>query len=551
MTRRMFMSPTASPMSPLWVLVVCSLWMAGPGNWVLWRKLAQLGLLQGVGGAAFAVALGVMLAAALAALMALLAWRLTLKPAATLLLVATAAGSHFMGSYGVVIDPGMMRNVLETDLHEARALVDVRLLLALVLLAGLPAWWLWRQPLAPRRFGRALWQNAATVGAALLVLLAAGLASFQPLASSMRNHKDLRYLFNPLNSVYALARDVGLPRANAATPIEPLGADAQVASAVSAARAPLLVLVLGETGRSGNFGLNGYARDTTPELAREAVVSFRNAWACGTSTAVSVPCMFSGLGREQFKPDAAQRAEGLLDVLQHAGLAVLWLDNQSGCKGVCDRVPHAATCPQGDCLDDVMLAGLDERLAALDPARRARGTVIVMHQIGSHGPAYHLRSGPAQKRFMPECTAASLTACSREAIVNAYDNSIAATDHALALTIRWLKARGDAPTAMVYVADHGESLGENNLFLHGMPYAIAPEVQKRVPWVTWMSPAWQRESGVDLACLASRRDEMLTHDGYFHSVLGLMGVHTRVYQRTLDAYAPCRAEGVASARASG
>jgi lipid A ethanolaminephosphotransferase len=104
---------------------------------------------------------------------------------------------------------------------------------------------------------------------------------------------------------------------------------------------------------------------------------------------------------------------------------------------------------------------------------------------------------------------------------------------------------------MVYVADHGESLGENNLYLHGMPYAIAPEVQKRVPWVTWMSPAWQRESGVDWACLASRRDEMLTHDGYFHSVLGLMGVHTRVYQRTLDAYAPCRAEGVASARASG
>lgn len=532
---------TRRALSPLWVVGAASLWMAVPGNWVLWRRLAQLGLLQGVEGAAFAVAMAVMIAACLAVLLALLAWRYTFKPGVTLLLVATAVGSHFMGSYGVLIDPVMMRNVLQTDLHEARALVDGRLLLALGLLAGGPAWLLWRQPLAPRSMGRALWQNAAMLAGALLVLAAAIVAGFQPLASAMRNHKDLRYLLNPLNSVYALARETGLPQAHAATALVRVGEDARLAPVAAAARAPLLVLVLGETGRSGNFGLNGYARDTTPELSREALVSFRNAWSCGTSTAVSVPCMFSGFGREHFQPDAARRTEGLLDVLQHAGLAVLWLDNQSGCKGVCDRVPSASTCPQGDCLDEVMLAGLDARLATLDPARRARGTVIVMHQVGSHGPAYHLRSGAAQKRFLPECTAASLQACSREAIVNAYDNSIVATDHMLAQTIRWLQQRegAEGPTAIVYVADHGESLGENNLYLHGMPYAIAPEVQKRVPWITWLSPAWQRERGLDLGCLARRRDEPVSHDHYFHSVLGLMGVRTAVYRRTDDAYAAC------------
>lgn len=542
---------TRRAVSPLWLALACSAWMAVPGNWVLWRRLAQLGLLQGLGGAVLAVALAVMLTALLMALLALMAWRPTLKPVATLLLVAAAAGSHFMGSYGIVIDPGMMQNLLQTDLHEARALLDARLLLALALLAGVPAAWLWRQPVVPRPFGRALWQNAAAAAAALLMLAAAVLAGFQPLASAMRNHKELRYLLNPLNSVYAVARNVGLPQVHAATPLARLGEDARLLQPARPGEAPLLLLVLGETGRSGNFGLNGYARDTTPELAREAVASFRNAWSCGTSTAVSVPCMFSGLGRDGFTPDAARRAEGLLDVLQQAGLAVLWLDNQSGCKDVCNRVPHVATCPQGDCLDEVMLAGLDERLAALDPIRRARGTVLVLHQIGSHGPAYHLRSAAAQKRFLPECTASALQACSREAIVNAYDNSIAATDHMLALTIRWLKARGDAPTAMVYVADHGESLGENNLYLHGMPYAIAPEVQKRVPWITWLSPAWQREKGLDFACLAARRDEPISHDGYFHSVLGLMGVQTRVYRRTQDVYAPCRADAGASARASG
>jgi lipid A ethanolaminephosphotransferase len=537
--------------SPLWLVLACSLWMAVPGNWVLWRRLGQLGLLQGAAGAGLAVALAVMLTAALTALLALLAWRLTLKPAATLLLVAAATGSHFMGSYGLVIDPGMMQNVLQTDLHEARALVDGRLLLALAVLAGLPAWWLWRQPTAPRTVGGALWQNLAAAAAALLVLAAAVLAGFQPLASAMRNHKELRYLLNPVNSLYAVARNAGVPRSHGVTAPARVGEDAQAAQVALPGRPPLLVLVLGETGRSGNFGLNGYARDTTPELAREAVVSFRNAWSCGTSTAVSVPCMFSGLGQAHFTPDAARGAEGLMDVLHHAGLAVLWLDNQSGCKGTCDRVPHIATCPQGDCLDDVMLDGLDERLAALEPARRARGTVVVMHQIGSHGPAYHLRSAPAHKRFVPECTEASLQACSRAAIVNAYDNSIAATDHMLALTIGWLKARGDVPTAMLYVADHGESLGENNLYLHGMPDAIAPELQKRVPWVTWMSAAWQRATGIDPACLAGRRDDRISHDHYFHSVLGLMDVQTRVYRRALDAYAPCRADAVTSARAAG
>ncbi|HEY0818289.1 MAG TPA: phosphoethanolamine transferase domain-containing protein, partial [Rhizobacter sp.] len=349
---------TRRPVSPLWAVLLCSLWMAVPANWPLWQRLAQLGLVQGLGGAGLVVALAVMLTAAMTALLALLAWRPTLKPAATLLLVVAAGGSHFMGRYGVVIDPGMVQNVMQTDLHEARALVDVRLLLALVLLAGLPAWWLWRQPLGARRAGRALWQNGLAAAVALAVVVLVALAAFQPLASAMRNHKELRYLLNPLNTVYAVARNAGVPQAHAAAAPARLGEDAQLVQAAMAGRAPLLVLVLGETGRSGNFGLNGYARDTTPELAREAVVSFRDAWSCGTSTAVSVPCMFSALGRDQFSTEAARGSEGLLDVLQRAGLAVLWLDNQSGCKGVCDRVPHVATCPQGDCLDDVMLDGL-------------------------------------------------------------------------------------------------------------------------------------------------------------------------------------------------
>ncbi|HYE39431.1 MAG TPA: sulfatase-like hydrolase/transferase, partial [Ramlibacter sp.] len=283
--------------------------------------------------------------------------------------------------------------------------------------------------------------------------------------------------------------------------------------------------------------------------ARLGVVSFRNAWSCGTSTAASLPCMFSDLGQARYADGAGAR-EGLLDVLQRAGLAVLWIDNQSGCKGVCDRVPSGRpagdarrpACDAGECPDEVMLEGLDARIAALPRERVARGVVIVLHQMGSHGPAYHLRSPPAFKRFLPECRSAALQDCSRGEVLNAYDNSIAYTDWFLARAVEWLSRHdGDADTALLYVSDHGESLGEGNLYLHGMPYAIAPDVQKHVPWVSWFSPGFQQAASLSVDCLRRGSGARITHDSYFHSVLGLMQVRTRAYQASLDAYEGCRA----------
>ena len=233
-------------------------------------------------------------------------------------------------------------------------------------------------------------------------------------------------------------------------------------------------------------------------------------------------------------------------------MAVLWVDNQSGCKGVCARVPGVSTtaaaatstdpalCRDGECLDEIMLKRLDAQLAALPAERRALGTLVVLHQMGSHGPAYALRSPASIKRFGPECQSRSLLDCSRQEIVDAYDNSILYTDHFLAATVHWLEARrAQADTAMVYVADHGESLGENNLYLHGLPYAMAPDVQKRVPWITWLSPEFEARRHLSTRCLQRRADERVSHDNYFHSVLGLLDVQTAAYAPAFDAYAPC------------
>ena len=527
------------------IVGAAALWMAAAGNLALWHRLHTLDLLRGPHGALLGLALLLMLWAALTAVLSLFAWRRTLKPAIALLLAITALASHFMASYGVVVDAGMVTNALQTDVHEARALLDGPLLVSLLWLALLPIAALWGQGVRYAGAGRQLLRNLLLALGALGVLAAVVLASFQPLASLMRNHKDVRYLLNPLASVYALARVALAPLRHAPGPLVRIGEDATLASRQ---RPRILLLVLGETARSGNFSINGYGRPTTPELQREDIVSFRNAWSCGTSTAASLPCMFSDLTRANFDRSAGAR-ENLLDVLQRAGLAVLWIDNQAGCKGVCERVPHVAVvneppprfCADGECFDEAMLDGLDERLATLDPERARRGIVVLMHQMGSHGPAYHLRSPPGHKPFLPECQSANLQQCTAQSLINAYDNSIAYTDHFLAQAIGWLK-RHDATMdgALIYVADHGESLGEGNLYLHGMPYALAPDVQKRIPWLSWASAGFRRTTNLSMDCLRERSDLTVSHDNYFHAVMGLANVKTSVYRVSLDPYVGCR-----------
>jgi lipid A ethanolaminephosphotransferase len=537
-----------TPWNPLSVAALAALWMAAFANYPLWRALGALPEMASLRGVLFIVGFGVMVAAVTAASMALFAWRPTVKPVATVLLVAAAVGAHFMGSYGVVIDPTMMVNVLQTNPGEVRDLLSVRAFVTVALLAGVPAWWLWRTPLQAPGFVSQLIRNVLGIVAALLIVSVVFMASFAELASTMRGHKALRYLINPLNSVWSLAV-LGVERgARPKGPPLPIGLDASRA-ATPGAKPPLLLLVIGETARADHFALNGYPRATNPELSALPVLNFRDVSSCGTNTAASLPCMFSHLGRKGFEA-RGQDHENLLDLLQRAGLAVLWIDNQAGCKGLCERIPHTmadrpppadkSLCSEGDCLDEILVQGLDARLAALPQERRDKGIVVVMHQMGSHGPAYFKRSPPQRKPFQPECSTNVLQKCDRQALVNAYDNSIAYTDHVLAQDIAWLKQRAARyDTALLYVSDHGESLGENNVYLHGLPYALAPREQIHVPMLMWFSPAVA--GSLQSACLQAQRDLPWTHDNLFHTVIGMVGVKAAEYRAALDVLAACRA----------
>lgn len=536
-----------SPRHPLWLTTALALWLATVGNLPLWRSLWALPDLAGWRGGLFMVGTALFIAATLVLVLAPLSWPRLTKPLALLCLASAAGSSHFMLAYGVVIDPGMMANTLQTDAREVRDLLSLGLVWTLTWGLVIPAVWLLRQPVARLPWPRLLKHNLLAAGAALLVAGGLLVAGFQDLAPLMRNHKSLRYMVNPYNTWWSTARALAGPATMA--PLQMLGTDARLSPPTPTP--PLLVLVVGETARAANFSLGGYGRDTNPQLTRLAtegdLTYFSRVASCGTSTQASLPCMFSHMGREAFV-DSKDRFENLLDVLQHAGMAVLWVDNQSGCKGLCERVPNVETraltvpelCQEGECFDEVMLHGLDERIAALDPVKRARGVVVVMHQMGSHGPAYFKRTPAAFKHFQPECESNALQKCGRETVVNAYDNTIRYTDHLLAQTVAWLK-KHPQPSAMLYVSDHGESLGENNLYLHGLPYALAPEEQKHVPMVAWVSPALRQMRGWPSDCLSRQASSPLSHDNLFHSMLGLAGVDTQVKRKELDLFASCAA----------
>ncbi len=493
----------------------------------------------------FTLAMLVVLTAVHVLLLSVIVVRPLAKPLFAVLIVATAFATYYVQRFGIYLDPTMLRNVLKTDPAEASELFGWGMLPHLLLFAGLPLLVLWRVQLDRQPWGRALAWRLATIAGSAALLVGALLLVFQDFSAQMRNQKEVRYLITPANFIYSAVRVSVDSTHEAQAARSPIGLDARLDASWTARTKPaLLVLAIGETARASNWGLNGYARQTTPQLAQRDVINFPDVTACGTNTETSLPCMFAPIGRRDYDERRIRTSESLLHVLHRAGFQVLWRDNQSGCKGVCeglaavqsDNAKLSEWCDGGRCLDEVLLEGLDT------VARDAKGNlVVVLHMLGNHGPAYFKRYPQAFRRYTPTCDTGDLRQCPREQIVNAYDNALLYTDHVLAKTIDFLESQAKRyDTALVYVSDHGESLGEKGLYLHGVPFAIAPDEQTKVPMTWWLSPGYTASFGLDTACLKREAAQARTHDNLFHTTMGLLRVQSREYEPTLDITRACR-----------
>lgn len=529
--------------SPAWASLATAAWIVLVDNNSFWRTFVRAQDSMNASVVATTTGVALVLIFAFSAVLRPFALRRLGTPLLAALLVVSAGVAHYVDVWGVLFDKGLIRNMVQTDMREVRELASWPALLDVAWRGLLPATLLLFSTLRASSLGHTLGQTLGLAFVAALMAAALLATSYGILASTFRNHRELRFQLVPtnyLNAVYGYLKG-SETKPSVLTRIAP---DAERAS--SAAEKPLvLVLIVGETARAANFSLGGYERDTNAALAGSGALYFDKVVSCGTDTATSLPCMFSDLGVDAFSVAKAPFRENVLDVLQRTGVGIEWIDNNSGCKGVCARVPTqqlattgaADLCSDGACLDEVLVTALDSSLNRIE-----RDSAIVLHQMGSHGPAYFKRY-PAPGRFQPTCNTNRIQGCDKVALVNTYDNSIDYTSQVVAAAIAKAKSQQvDMDIAVVYVSDHGESLGERNIYLHGLPTLLAPAEQTRVPMLAWLSDGAQRRLRVSSACLAAVAASPLSHDNLYSTLLGFFSVQSTSYKAQQDLWAMARAD---------
>jgi lipid A ethanolaminephosphotransferase len=523
--------------TPFWtsarLVILFSIFMTAVGNTAMYEKLVAW---QSESGSEFfyVVTLIPFQVLLLTWIVSFLTFHGAYKYVLSLLLLITAVSSYFSDAYGVVIDRGMLMNAVETNTAEARDLISWQLLLYVVGIFVIPTIWLFSLEVRKQTFLKRVGSHLTTGISALVIAILVVLSMSSFYASFFREQKAIRAYSSPMATLYAgyqiLRKDIFTPSPKE---LKKIGLDAKVPK--NQAHRNLVIMVLGETARADHFSLNGYARKTNPLLEKQAVVSFTDVDSCGTSTAHSVPCMFSIKKRQEFSTSEAKHEENALDVLNRAGVNVIWRDNNSSSKGVADRVEYqdfrsSKTNPICDpeCRDVGMLSGLDKYIAD----HPTGDILIVLHQMGSHGPTYYQRYPKEFAIFGEGCETNQLDQCSTDQITSSYDSTILYTDYFLNETIEFLKQYDQTfETSMLYVSDHGESLGENGLYLHAMPYFIAPRSQTNVPVILWMGA---QHADYDLQRVLRAKDNKYSHDYVFHTLLGLFEIESEVYQPRLD-----------------
>ncbi|WP_428776275.1 phosphoethanolamine transferase [Vibrio sp.] len=497
----------------------------------------------------FVISIPIFFLAAFNFLFNIFSWPWITKPFFIVLILMSAAVSYAGFNYGTLFDADMIANFVETDSGEATAYVSTYSTAWIIGMGVIPGLILFFAPIKPAKsFVSLILRKLGSMLVSLAVIGVVASLYYQDYASVGRNNTYLRQLIIPTQLVYSIGKYVKRTYLTKPMVYQELGLDAQQkphALASADEKPTLMVFVLGETGRAQNFELNGYDRPTNQYTRDLDVISFQDVDSCGTATAVSVPCMFSALTKDNFERKVADHQDNFLDIMKRAQVDLFWLENDGGDKDVAknirkieiDRKRKDDVCNGSTCYDMALLENFEDNVTSMQGNR-----MLVMHLIGSHGPTYFQRYPREMAKFQPDCPRADIENCSVEQIVNTYDNTVLYTDYVLAQTIEKLKdLESEYNTALFYISDHGESLGEDGLFLHGMPYALAPDYQTKVQTMVWTSPGFEQQKSLNKKCLKNAANkENYSHDNVFHSMLGIMDVSTDVYQPDMDLFATCR-----------
>ncbi|MDQ8936790.1 phosphoethanolamine transferase [Acinetobacter rudis] len=527
-----------------------ALWIGVFLNLAFLRKIYELTPYSGFKSGLFVAATACVLIALYHLIFQFLNWKWTIKVVGVLLLVIGGFSAYFVSSLGVLISPEQVQNMMQTDVAEATDLMSLRIVIWAVLMVALPVILLCWVKIKPEKASALLLKKVINIFASAAIIAGLLFVFYVDYAAIFRENRSIKGMISPQNAIASTFSYFHKKAPKKNLPVMVYGADAHMDAPKSTSELPkLMVLVVGETARAESFSLNGYAKNTNPELSKQAdLVNFKQVSSCGTATAVSVPCMFSGMPRKQYDENVASQREGLLDIAQRAGYKVTWINNNSGCKGVCNRVEQYQIpveiqkkwCADGECKDGVLNDALAAYIAHI-PKDDRQPRLIVLHQMGSHGPAYYKRPLEQYQTFKPSCDTNAIQGCSREQLINVYDNTIVYTDHVLNQVIELLKKQTNYRTGFWYVSDHGESTGESGMYLHGAPYAMAPSQQTHVPMMMWFSPAWKNAAPAQINCLKSVTNQNLSHDNLFPSLLKLLDVNSKTIDENYNILHQCAA----------
>jgi lipid A ethanolaminephosphotransferase len=425
--------------------------------------------------------------------------------------IANAIAVYFINTYGVIIDESMIGNVLNTNYEESSSYFSIKMIAYVIILGVIPSIYIIKVKIIKVPLN----QFFKTIALTLLVILLLVIANASNLLWIDKNSKTLGGLAMPWSYTVNISlfykhkadkneKEILLPNA-----------------IIKDKQKSVFILVIGESARSQNFSLYGYTKNTNPLLSKIPNVHHFEANSCATYTTAGVKCILEHKNSDELY-------EILPNYLYRNNVEVIWRSTNWGepplhIKNIQNR-EFLKTHSKGNNIeyDEILLNGLKEQILASKKDK----ILIVLHSSASHGPTYSKKYPPQFEMFKPVCNSVELAKCSQTELINAYDNTIVYTDYLLATIIKDLKALPAYNSAMLFVSDHGESLGENNLYMHGLPMSLAPKVQYEIPFIVWTSEGSQQ----------LKPYKTVTQNHVFHSVLHFLNIASPIYNEELNIF---------------